>query len=99
MRATRTRDAACAANGRSRCATLAELPKRFDLHANQIATWKEQLIASASNAFGVDAEATEPPVDIKTLRRAERKAMIDRTHALPLSKQARVVSISRASVY
>lgn len=48
-------------------ATLAELAKRFDVHANQIATWKEQLVASASNAFGGDAKGAEPPVDIKTL--------------------------------
>ncbi|MGQ0622969.1 MAG: IS3 family transposase [Panacagrimonas sp.] len=101
-------------------ATLAELAKRFDVHANQIASWKEQLVASASNAFGGDAKATEPPVDIKTLhakigeltlengffrRRAhqggtaERKAMIDRSHGLSLTKQARAVGISRGSVY
>ncbi|NUX99434.1 IS3 family transposase [Paraburkholderia youngii] len=30
---------------------------------------------------------------------AERKAMIDRTHALPISQQARLVGIARSSVY
>jgi putative transposase len=30
---------------------------------------------------------------------AERKAMIDRTHALPVSQQARLVGIARSSVY
>ena len=48
-------------------ATLAELSKRYDVHANQIATWKEQLVASAASAFGGEAKAAEPAVDLKTL--------------------------------
>src|SRR4051812_37674472 len=30
---------------------------------------------------------------------AERKAMIDRSHALPITKQAKVLNVSRSSVY
>lgn len=32
-------------------------------------------------------------------RHAERKAMIERSHALPLKRQAEVVSISRGAAY
>ncbi len=48
-------------------ATLAELSKRYDVHVNQIAAWKEQLIASAASAFGGETRASEPTVDLKTL--------------------------------
>ena len=49
-------------------ATLAELSKRFDVDANQIAQWEEQLIASAANAFGGEAKAAAAPsVDVKAL--------------------------------
>ncbi len=32
-------------------------------------------------------------------RSAERKAMIDRTHSLPVSRQTRLVGIARSSAY
>jgi transposase-like protein len=47
--------------------TLAELAKKFDVHANQITQWKDQLLAGASQAFGGDPRAATPPVDIKAL--------------------------------
>ena len=49
--------------------TLVELSQQFDVHANQIKQWKEQLLEGAMGVFGGDAktEAATPAVDIKTL--------------------------------
>ena len=49
--------------------TLVELSQQFDVHANQIKQWKEQLLEGATGVFGVETktEAATPAVDIKTL--------------------------------
>ena len=36
---------------------LAELAKKFDVHANQISQWKDQLRAGAVSTFGADSRA------------------------------------------
>ena len=42
--------------------TLAELAQQYDVHANQITSWKAQLVDSAGAVFGGTAgiEATQP---------------------------------------
>ena len=49
--------------------TLAELSQQFDVHANQITTWRTQLLEGAAGVFGAEgtSEAAEPAIDIKTL--------------------------------
>jgi transposase-like protein len=49
--------------------TLSELAEQFDVHPNQISTWREQLLKGTSDVFG-DGEkspTTAPAVDVKTL--------------------------------
>ena len=49
--------------------TLTELAQLYDVHANQITTWRTQLLEGAAGVFGTDSatEAAEPVIDVKTL--------------------------------
>src|SRR5215204_4216951 len=51
--------------------TLAQLAQQFDLHPNQVTSWKAQLEGGAADVFGARAGggngATQPAVDVKSL--------------------------------
>jgi transposase len=49
--------------------TLAQLAEQFDVHPNQITSWKAQLEEGASDVFspGGGIGAAPPPIDVKSL--------------------------------
>jgi transposase-like protein len=49
--------------------TLADLAQQFDVHPNQITTWKAQLLDGACDVFGSGGGngAAQPAIDVKSL--------------------------------
>src|SRR5262245_38612385 len=56
--------------------TIAQLSDQFDVHANQITTWKAQLEGGAAEviAAGGGTAQSAPPVDVKALHAKIRRA-------------------------
>jgi len=48
--------------------TLAQLAEQFDVHPNQVTSWKAQLEGGAADVFGPGGgAAAQPAVDVKSL--------------------------------
>ena len=49
--------------------TIAQLSEQYGVHASQITTWKDQLLAGAANVFGPGggSASVSPAIDIKAL--------------------------------
>lgn len=44
--------------------TMAEMVKKFDIHANQISEWKKQLLSGAPDVFGKGAKKAEDTEEV-----------------------------------
>ena len=47
--------------------TLTQLAEQFDVHPNQITSWKAQLENGAADVFGPGGGQTVPAIDVKSL--------------------------------
>ena len=47
--------------------TLAQLAEQFDVHPNQITSWKAQLESGAADVFGPGVGQATPAIDVKSL--------------------------------
>ena len=71
--------------------TLAELAQQFDVHPNQITTWKAQLVDGAAEVFGSEPKASlaAPAIDVKTPPRQDRRTDVDQRFFVRRARQGR----------
>jgi transposase len=78
--------------------TLPELAQLFDVHPNQITTWRSQLLDGAAGVFGADssADSTEPAINVKTLHaKIDELTLANDFLASALGKAGRLPSAKR----
>ena len=58
--------------------TLAELAAQHDVHANQITTWKNELLSRAAEIFGGSAEPSNAPEKVRELHEKIGELTVER---------------------
>ncbi|MBK8839850.1 MAG: IS3 family transposase [Hyphomonadaceae bacterium] len=80
--------------------TMSELAEQFDVHPNQISTWREQLLQGASNVFdsGEKSEAAAPAIDVKSLHAKIGQFALENGFFVRCARQGRAVAERKAMI-
>jgi transposase-like protein len=76
--------------------TLSQLAEQFDVHPNQVTSWKAQLEGGAADVFGPGGGATaQPAVDVKSLHAKIGELTLENDFLEGALTKARLLSAKR----
>jgi transposase-like protein len=75
--------------------TLAELAQQFDVHPNQITTWKARAVEGMAGLFGVEVVGAAPAVDLTTLHAKIGELTLEKDFLAGALSKAGLLSVKR----